>query len=161
MSLIEDDMEDLIYLRPLKREDALISYKWRNDPNVWRYTGSHPDRVITPEIELAWIDKVLVDVTSQRYAICLCENDKYVGNVQLTNINGDSAVFHIFIGERSMWNKGIGSQATKKMIEIAKNKLNLKILKLWVNPDNIAAVKAYQKNGFSAIDTNGNMVIEL
>lgn len=150
-----------IYLRPLCREDALSSYRWRNDPEVWRYTGSRPNRVITPEIELNWIDKVLADSSSRRFAICLMEGDKYIGNVQLTDIKDGCAEFHIFIGERSEWHKGIGSLATRKMLQIAKNEFGLKKLKLWVNIKNVAAVKAYKKNGFRAVDANGNMVIDL
>ena len=47
-----------IYLRSLK-EDALTSYKWRNNPLIWKLTGSKPDIEITKEIELSWIDKIL------------------------------------------------------------------------------------------------------
>ena len=48
-----------IYIRSLKREDALTSYKWRNNPLIWELTGSKPDIEITKEIELSWIDKIL------------------------------------------------------------------------------------------------------
>ena len=41
-----------IYIRPLRIEDALISYKWRNICEIWALTGSRPDIEITPELEL-------------------------------------------------------------------------------------------------------------
>ena len=66
-----------IYLRPLKEENALISYKWRNDPEVWKLTGSKPDMLITPEIETSWIRKVLQDTTCRRFAIYIAESDEY------------------------------------------------------------------------------------
>ena len=37
-----------VLIRPLEVSDALTSYKWRNDPEIWKYTGSRPDMEITP-----------------------------------------------------------------------------------------------------------------
>ena len=74
-----------VLIRPLQAEDALISYKWRNDPDIWVYTGSRPDREITSDIESEWIKKALSDLSSKRFAILV--DDVYVGNVQLTNIS--------------------------------------------------------------------------
>ena len=58
-----------ITIRPLCIEDALTSYKWRNNPNIWKYTGNKPDKVITPEIETEWIKKVLKNENERRFAI--------------------------------------------------------------------------------------------
>lgn len=150
-----------VFLRELMREDALTSCHWRNDPEIWKYTGSRPDRFITEEVELEWIDKVLADDTRKVFAICLKEDSRYVGNVQVTNIEKDEAQFHIFIGDKSVWSKGIGTAATIQMLEIAREKLHLKKLKLWVNMKNLAARKVYLKVGFKSVDETGNMEIEL
>ena len=152
---------DDIFLRPLERNDALTSCQWRNDPEVWKYTGSRPNRFITEEIELEWIDKVLTDNTRKVFAICLKEDSRYVGNVQVTNIEGEIAQFHIFIGDKTVWGKGIGTAATIQMLEIAKKELHLKTLKLWVNIENSAARKIYLKVGFKSVDETGNMEIVL
>ncbi len=137
-----------IYIRPLKKEDALTSFKWRNNPDIWQFTGSKPDQRITPEIELNWIKKVLKEEDSKRFAICLKENDKYIGNIQLTNIRNRTAEFHIFIGEQEFWGKGIGTEATKLLLKYAFEELKLKQVYLYVNPKNIAAIKSYEKCGF-------------
>jgi len=60
-----------IFLRPLKVEDALTSYKWRNNPALWELTGSKPNRLITTEIETEWINKVLRRKDEIRFAICI------------------------------------------------------------------------------------------
>ncbi|MCI5779179.1 MAG: GNAT family N-acetyltransferase [Lentisphaeria bacterium] len=146
-----------VYIRPLRRTDALTSYKWRNDSIVWQYTGHRPDRLITPEIELEWVDRVLSETTSHRFAICLAANDRYVGNVQLTNIKKNTADFHIFIGDRDFWGQGLATDATKLLIHYATDKLNLSELKLWVNPLNIPAIKVYLKCGFKILDDSINM----
>ena len=150
-----------VYIRPLRREDALISYKWRNDPDIWVYTGRRPDRTITPEIELEWIDCVLKDPTSRRFAICLNDGDVYIGNIQLTDIKDGKAEFHIFIGAKEYWGKGFATEATKMLIGYAKDELQLKELHLWVNPQNKSAVKVYLKCGFYQTDNSINMILEL
>ena len=137
-----------IYIRPLKKEDALTSFRWRNNPDIWKFTGSKPDKIITPEIELKWIQKVLKEEDSKRFAICLKENNKYIGNIQLTNIRNQTAEFHIFIGEQEFWGKGIGTKATKLILKYGFEKLNLKQIYLYVSPKNIAAIKSYEKCGF-------------
>jgi diamine N-acetyltransferase len=142
-----------IFIRPLQESDALISYKWRNDPDVWVLMGSRPDRQITQEIELEWIRHVLSDKTTKRFAICVAGPDEYIGNVQLTGISADEAEFHIFIGEKSYWGKGVSTQATGMILKYAFNELHLKRVSLTVNKENIAAIKSYEKNGFKTVST--------
>ena len=35
-------MNNSIYLRPLVLDDAKISYKWRNTPEIWKYSRFDP-----------------------------------------------------------------------------------------------------------------------
>ena len=44
-----------VYLRPLKVEDSAVSWRWRNDAELWKYTVSRPDHVITEEEERSWL----------------------------------------------------------------------------------------------------------
>ena len=144
-----------VKIRPLIIEDAKTSYKWRNNPEVWKYTGSKPDRIITEDIETEWIKNVLKRNNEMRFAIIV--DGKYIGNTQLTNIENQEVNFHIFIGEKDYWGKGIGSQVLKLMIEVAKNK-NFKKIKLNVNSKNIAAYKMYIKYGFNIISSNNDFI---
>ena len=137
-----------IYLRPLSERDAHISWRWRNDPEIWMYTGSKPDRTITEEIEHNWIRRVLSEKNTKRYAICLSETGEYIGNVQLTDINNNKAQLHIFIGEKKYWGKGIATKATAEIIAIAFQKLMLEEVYLLVDNRNTAAVSSYIKNRF-------------
>jgi diamine N-acetyltransferase len=98
-------MSNKVYIRPLQVEDALTSFRWRNDPKIWRFTGSRPDRCITAEMETAWISSVLKRENEKRFAICLCENDQYIGNVFFTDIKNNECQGHIFIGEVKYWGK--------------------------------------------------------
>ncbi|MAB57136.1 MAG: hypothetical protein CL524_06250 [Aequorivita sp.] len=136
-----------ILIRPLTIEDAAISYKWRNDPEVWKFTGSRPSREITAEIERDWLKNSLGDKSKTRFAILV--DGEYVGNVQLTDIIlNKTAEFHIFIGDKSFWGKGVAKEATYQILQYAKEGLNLQSVFLDVNKENLPAIKSYKKNGF-------------
>lgn len=145
-----------VIIRKITLDDANVSWKWRNDPEVWRLTGREWNNIVTKEIEKEWIEKVLEDENSIRFAICVGENKEYIGNVQLTDINEEKAVFHIFIGNKNYWGKGIGFCATRLIIKYAKDKLKLNEIYLTVKKDHIAAIKTYNKNGFTIYSENDN-----
>ncbi len=148
-----------ILIRPLEKKDALISWKWRNDSDIWEFTGSRPDITITPEIEINWIEKILADSRSKRFAIIV--DEIYVGNIQLTNITKNEAEYHIFIGEKSYWGKGIAFSATQQIIRFAKNNLKLDNIYLKVNPEHLKAIKLYEKSGFKVVSDEVKMVVSL
>lgn len=137
-----------IQIRPLQIDDARVSYKWRNDPEVWKYTGSKPDRVITQEIETEWIKRVMDDSTSKRFAILA--DGTYVGNIYLTDITDKDAQYHIFIGDKSYWGKGIAQIASKILLDYAEQHLPISKVYLKVKSENAAAVAVYRKLGFQA-----------
>lgn len=137
-----------IYIRPLQEIDAATSYKWRNDPQVWQFTGSKPDKEITLEIEQEWLLKVINDQFSRRFAIIV--DEVYIGNVQLTHISNGSAEFHIFIGDKNYWGKGVATLATYQLLHYAKFELNLDTVYLTVREDNLPAIRSYEKNSFVA-----------
>lgn len=147
-----------IFIRPLKESDALISWKWRNDPEVWKYTGNRPDRQITHEIEKEWITNVLKRNNEMRYAVCIEGTNQYIGNVQLTHITDIDAEFHIFIGEKEFWGKGLGTKITRAFLDLAFEKKNLNNIYLYVNNQNIAAVKAYRNVGFRECGSKEGML---
>lgn len=138
-----------VMIRPLQEDDALVSYKWRNNPEIWKYTGSRPDREITQDIELEWIKNVIKRDNEKRFAI-LADN-VYVGNTQLTSISNESAIFHIFIGDTRYRGKGVASKAMDLLIDYAKDNLKLKKIMLTVNPNNKSALVLYQKKGFASV----------
>ncbi len=144
-----------VVIRPLKIEDALTSYRWRNDPEVWKYTGNRPDQVITPEIETEWIKKVLTDKTQFRFAICVKKENKelYIGNAHFSGIANGEAEYHMFIGEKSYWGKGIGVAVSRAIHDFGFKKLGIRKITGRVRIDNCAAMKMDFKAGF-IVDPN-------
>ena len=135
-----------IHIRPLELADAQVSYKWRNDPSLWLYTGFKPSRKITLKDEMAWIKKVIEDDTCRRFAIIA--DNTYVGNVYITDISGDTGEYHIFIGDKNFWGKGVAKEASLQIIAYSQKVLKLDTILLGVKKENTAAYKLYQKLGF-------------
>ncbi len=149
-----------VLIRPLAVNDAEVSFRWRNDPDIWKYTGKRPDRIITQEIEHNWILKALADSTSRRFAIEV--DGMYVGNIQITDIAEHiDGQYHIFIGEKQFWGKGVATQATLQIIRYAKEILNLNSLYLYVNPLHSSAIKLYQRCGFNQASDGEKMILDL
>ena len=142
-----------ITIRPIEEKDAYASVKWRNIPEIWAQTGSAPDREITIEDELQWIRKVIVDKSCRRFAILA--DGVYVGNIYLTDVKDGSAEYHIFIGERDYWGKGIARKASEQIIEFGKTSLKLKTIELAVREDNATAFHLYESLGFKKTGKDG------
>lgn len=152
-------MNNPIYLRPLDVADAKISYQWRNDPEVWVYTEFKPSQPgITMEKEMEWLRHKLEIETDKRFAICLKDTTQYIGNIQLIDVKDGQAEFHLFIGERQFWGKGIGKAATKLILERAFEEMNLDSVFLFAHEDNAAGLSIYKKLGFVPQSKHGNQV---
>ncbi|MDL2262546.1 GNAT family N-acetyltransferase [Bacteroidales bacterium OttesenSCG-928-I21] len=145
-----------VIIRELRPEDASVSWKWRNDPEVWALTGREWDNLVSEEIERIWIEQVIKNEKDKRFAICIGDEKEYVGNVQLTNITSVDGCFHIFIGEKSYWGKGVATTATKLLLKYAKDFLKIKQVYLTVKKKNVSAIKVYEKNGFFISDVFDN-----
>lgn len=140
----------MVRLRALTEEDAMISYRWRNDFDLASMQGGN-FLPVSPEREAAWIrDSLKNDTNNLRLAIEVKESGKYIGNAGITSIDWRNrrGEFGIFIGDRSHWGRGCGLDATETMLGFAFRELNLFKIYLTVRADNSAALKIYEKCGF-------------
>lgn len=143
-----------VSIRPLKIEDAYTSVKWRNDSSVFQYTGNIYDHEITIESELAWIERVINKKDDYRCAIEV--DGAYVGNIYLTDIHDGEAEYHIFIGNKEYWGKGVAKEASKQILTYAKEKLSLHDVILEVRRENVRAIELYKAVGFQFIKAEGD-----
>lgn len=145
-----------ILIRKLQEGDAKISYQWRNDKEVFKYTGNTYNKYISYETELEWIKRVIRNVNEYR---CAIEADgKYVGNIYLTDIDEESAEYQIFIGEKDYWGRGVAVEASRQILKYAFEKKGLKYVYLHVREDNERALQLYKKLGFIPQGKNGNWI---
>ena len=142
-----------ITIRPLQENDAYTSVKWRNDPEVFKYTGNIYDHKITIESELKWIRKVISNHNDYRCAILA--DGVYVGNIYLTDIDNANAHYHIFIGNKHYWGKGVAKQASRQLLHYAFKQLMLQSVLLRVQKENYDAVKLYKDLGFKVVNSDG------
>lgn len=151
-------MNTTIYLRPLRIEDAQVSYRWRNDPAIWTYTGSRPSHEITYEIEEKWLIGTFDKKDQMRFAICILETDTYIGNIQLINISNGTADLHLFIGEKSFWGQNIGFESILQLLRIGFLKQQLLEIHLTVHAKHQAAIALYTKAGFEQTGTIEDLI---
>lgn len=138
-----------VSIRPLQEQDAYTSVKWRNDPEVFKYTGNTYDHEILLETELEWIHKVIANNNAgKEYRCAILADNKYVGNIYLTDIEGTSAHYHIFLGNKDYWGKGIAKKASGLILNYAFCSLGLNVVKLRVQKNNVSAYNLYKKLGF-------------
>jgi GNAT superfamily N-acetyltransferase len=137
-----------VTLRELSRKDLPQLNKWRNNPDLVKYLGSGFN-YIDEEIDHKWYDNYLANrEKSIRLSIEL--DGKYVGNVNLTNINlvHRNAEYSIMIGSESSRGLGVGFHASSQIIEHGFQHLGLHRIWLTVLESNLRALSLYQKLGF-------------
>ena len=66
-----------VKIRPLQENDAYISVNWRNDSEVFKYTGNTYSQIITIEKELEWIKRVIKNENEYRCAIIVDGSSAY------------------------------------------------------------------------------------
>ena len=154
----------IIILREQTKNDARISYKWRNDNKVWNKTiggGKFiKDKHINIKDEIIWFNKVKKNKSRKNLSI-LVDANKLIGYIYFTNIEKRKAQFHIVIGNKLFWNKGYGYRATILSLYFAKINYNLKNFYLYVRKDNIPAKKIYNKIGFKVSNVYKNDILKM
>lgn len=141
-----------VYLRLLCEEDAKTSFKWRNDATIWCFTEGRPNRVVTYEMELAWVRKVMCDKTRANFAICEKGTNKYVGNIYLVNIMSERCELGIFIGDAESRGRRYGEEALTLLAQYAREYLSVKRIDIRFNLKNMAALKSYIRAGAFCAD---------
>ena len=147
-----------VYLRPLQLEDAKVSYKWRNNPLVWKHTGSAPNCEVTLEMEMQWLSKALADSSTKRYAICLKHNNRYIGNAYLSDIVDARAEEQIFIGDPMLWGRGLGTKARLELYKIAQTELGITVIESNIRTRNLASLKSVLRCGFEEVSRTDEWV---
>lgn len=151
-------MGNRIYLRTLNVSDASKEYcNWINDPYIHNYLETKKTTV--RELR-GYIKQKKMSDNCLFYGIFLSENDEHVGNVKLEPIDFENktATLGILIGNIKYWGKGYCKEAITVLTDYAFNQLNVDFIDLGVYTDNIAAIKCYEKAGFSEVgrtDNNG------
>jgi RimJ/RimL family protein N-acetyltransferase len=127
--------------------DALV--RWYRDPEIARLTRYQTRPMTQAEIERFFQVRMLSQ-DALAYSIVELPMWQLIGFTTFSSLDGDngSVLFHITIGERDAWGRGLGTEATELMVGHAFEGLGLHRVGLAVFSYNERAIRAYQKAGF-------------
>jgi [ribosomal protein S5]-alanine N-acetyltransferase len=138
-----------VYLRSLERADLQLMAEWLNDSDVTRllFMGLFPANL---EMLVAQWERDRSNPEEVAFAVCEKTSNQFIGTTGLYRIHWvmRTGEFRVFLGDKRVWNRGIGTECAKLMVAYGFEKLNLNKVWLGVNADNTGGVKAYQKAGF-------------
>ena len=146
-----------IRLRRNERGDVSQFVRWLNDPEVRRYLSVNMPISLANEEQ--WFENTLkLPASEQPFAIEIRnsspknETDAWqmIGNCSFMDINqiAHSAEVGLFIGDKTCWNKGYGTEVMRVLLHFGFEALNLNRIFLRVDEANKGGIRAYQKAGF-------------
>jgi RimJ/RimL family protein N-acetyltransferase len=138
-----------VTLGPLHRDLLPLDARWTSDFATLRMQGMIPAPVTAEWITARYESGMAAD---DRILFAIYERATMrpigVTNFQSVDDRNRTAEFVIFIGERSAWGKGYGTETTQLMLDYAFTALGLHNVMLAVYAYNPAAIRAYAKAGF-------------
>lgn len=144
-------VEGNLRLRAVEREDVKLFYQWVNDPEVTRGLVLYLPMSL-PEEE-RWYERIQErDPRERPFAIDLHDAGgwRLIGNCGAFNLEWiyRSAELGIMIGDKSVWDQGLGTRVMVLLLRHCFETLNLNRVGLQVYASNTRARRSYVKAGF-------------
>lgn len=142
---------DRVRLRHMEREDLPQFVEWLNDPEV--YQGLSMFTPLSLAEEENWYEEMLKRPIEER-PLCIeagkGDGWQMIGNSSFFSIDwrNRSSELGIFIGDKTYWDQGYGTEVMKLLLKHGFATLNLHRIFLRVFEDNPRAIRAYEKAGF-------------
>ncbi len=143
---------ELVVLRGLEREDLKLMHKWLNDEEIMAWARSQPDNVASMEsIEKTYEQ----DLKGENYTRCMYivvekKTSKPVGwaSIRWSPPTDTTCEIGLVIAEKQLRGKGLGTEATRVLVNQAFDQLNMHKVELITRPDNKAELKVAKNCGF-------------
>lgn len=136
-------------LRRLTPADVTDRYvAWLNDPEVNRFLETRWSVQSLETVE-RYVATKAASETEHLFGIFL-DGPRHIGNIKIGPINRNhlTADVSYFLGERSVWGRGYGTEAVSAACRMAFANFGLKKLSAGVYASNIASITVLQRNGF-------------
>jgi len=149
-----------VSLRPITLEDMDLILKWRNNPDVKQsFVYQKP---LTAEEHINWMKTRVKSGEVVQFIILNNAGNIPIGSVYFRDVDKEnrSAEYGIFIGEKSCFSKGYGSETAKLFLDFGFNTLHLHRIFLRVFSDNERAIKSYLNAGFSKEGIAKDMIFQ-
>ena len=149
----------------LVRKGRLVSLRTHVPANREAFQRWYADREIaellrhdleplTPAQSRSYFDTFILPSSARGTCFAIHERSskRLIGTTALTDRvsgrNGVSALFRIVIGEKDVWGRGYGTEATRLLAEEAFDSMGLSEIRLEVFNHNVRAIAAYSRVGF-------------
>ena len=139
-----------LHLRWLNVQDVNdTSLEWMQDEEVNRYMETRWDYWTLDSIH-EYVRKHQYKNEEPFFAICLNKVDKHIGNLKIGPINFHHrhADVSLFIGCKTLWGLGYGTEAIGLAVQFGFRIANLNKLRAGVYAENKSSLNAFLKNGF-------------
>ena len=133
-----------IWFRKIESGDKKYFSKWWRDKDILKLTSGNLKLISDKKLE-KYFSTMLGSKIDFDYLIFASK--KAIGHMALRKRRLGWYEFQIAIGEKSYWGKGYGTKALKLLIKKTKSKN----IYLEVRPDNLRAIRSYEKCGFKAV----------
>lgn len=138
-----------VALGPMRRDRVPVYGRWLNDFQIYRTYGGIPPR--TDEQVIEWYERRANAADAAWFTVYLRDDWTPIGIAGLYEIrlqHPANAIYEILIGERDQQGKGLGTEATRLILDYAFTALRLHNFMLRVDAHNRAGIRAYEKAGF-------------
>ena len=139
-----------VYLRSPERSDIPIFVRWFNDAEL---TATLTMRApMSVPMEEAWFESMVKSqgIDNYHFTICLLADHRPIGTCnlfQVDKVNGGAGI-GISIGEKALWDQGLGTEAMLALLDFGFGMLRLERMWLDVYDFNDRARRSYEKCGF-------------
>ncbi|HEY7599355.1 MAG TPA: GNAT family protein [Candidatus Limnocylindrales bacterium] len=139
----------LVLLRRPQPDDLPAVRRWYSDAEIARLTRYQTRSMSEPEIDMFFRGRLLAP-DALAYTIAELPTERQVGFTTFSGLDPDngSVTYHVTIGERDAWGRGLGTETTELMLDHAFARLGLHRVGLTVFAFNERAIRAYEKAGF-------------
>ena len=149
-----------IYLRTLEPADADIILKWENNSDNWRVSNTlvpFSRKLIEDYVNSA---QDIYSIKQLRFIICLVENDKEMGAIDLFDFDPyhQKVGLGILIAELEDRRNGYAIEAVLLIKEYCFNHLNLHQVYCNILSENRASIDLFEKSGFTICGTKKDWI---
>lgn len=137
-----------VALAEMTEEDQPFFQKWHTENEELRaLIDDHS--VPTMEDQMRWFGRSK-QLDRCMFSIVLAEDHTLIGHGGFVDIDEEkhTAQLRITIGNSLYWGRGLGTEATKLVVEYGFGKMQLASIWLRVLPSNERAIRSYEKVGF-------------
>ena len=140
---------DRVMLRAFEPADADVVHGWRNDVEVMRNLGSrYPS---ARALVAKRVTEEMAEPSYERSMFAAEAEGRLIGRCGLHHATPEvrDAEADLLIGDKSVWGQGYGTDVMRTLCRFGFEQMGLHRIHLWVYTRNVAAVRVYEKVGFS------------